>query len=100
MCSGHTIIFSVIHMEYELSTVLYGFHIIFHKLKTRPNSPLFIGHLNQRQMLMLDSSFIKIQTLANWGPNSRFVLKESFKPLIPKSSGGSMMITMFMNHDF
>ena len=34
------------------------------------------------------------QTLANWGPNSKFVLKAIFKPLILKSSRSSIMITI------
>ena len=39
------------------------------------------------------------QTLANWGPNSRFDLEAIFKPLIPKSSRSSIMITMNRVHD-
>ena len=34
------------------------------------------------------------QTLANRGHNSRFVLEAIFKPLIPKSSRSSIMITL------
>ena len=44
------------------------------------------------------STMYALQTSANWGPDSRFVLEASFKLLMPKSSGSSVMITLNCVH--
>ena len=38
------------------------------------------------------------QTLANQGPDSRFVVEGIFKPLVPKSSRSSIMIAQNRAH--
>ena len=38
------------------------------------------------------------QTLANRGPDSRFIVEAIFKPLVPKLSGSSIMITLNRAH--
>ena len=43
-------------------------------------------------------TYPSVQTSANRGPDSRFVLEASFKPLIPKTSQSSIVITLNCVH--